>query len=50
MDASQTANVTAALRKRGFSEVDIARIWGGNLLRTWQAVIDKAAREQGAAR
>lgn len=50
MDASQTANVTAGLRGRGFSEADIARIWGGNLLRTWQAVIDAATREQGAAR
>ena len=46
MDASQTGNVTAGLRKRGFSEVDIAKIWGGNLLRTWQAVIDAAERSQ----
>jgi membrane dipeptidase len=50
MDASQTANVTAALRARGFSEDDIAKIWGGNLLRVWQAAIDEAARERGAAR
>ncbi len=50
MDASQTGNVTAGLRKRGLSEAEIAKIWGGNLLRTWQAVIDEAAREQGAAR
>jgi membrane dipeptidase len=49
MDASQTANVTAALRARGFSEADIAKIWGGNLLRVWQAAIDEAARERGAA-
>ena len=44
MDASQTANVTAALRASGFSGADIAKIWGGNLLRVWQAAIDKASR------
>lgn len=49
MDASQAPNVTAALRARGFSEADIAKIWGGNLLRVWQAAIDEAARERGAA-
>jgi len=43
MDASQSANVTAALRASGFSEVDIAKIWGGNLLRVWQAAIDQAS-------
>jgi membrane dipeptidase len=45
MDASETRNVTAGLRRRGFSDADIARIWGGNLLRVWQAAIDEAARE-----
>ena len=50
MDASQTGNVSAGLRKRGYSEADIGKILGGNLLRTWQAVIDEAAREQAAAR
>ena len=49
MDASQTPNVTAALRARGFSEADIAKLWGGNLLRVWQAAIDEAARERGGA-
>ena len=49
MDASQTPNVTAALRARGFSEADIAKIWSGNLLRVWQAAIDEAARERGTA-
>ena len=50
MDSSQTGNVSAGLRKRGYSEADIGKILGGNLLRTWQAVIDEAAREQAAAR
>jgi membrane dipeptidase len=47
MDASQTGNVTAGLRARGFCEADIAKIWGGNLLRVWQAAIDEATREHG---
>ena len=49
MDASQTGNVTAALGQRGFSEADIAKLWGGNLLRVWQAAIDEAARERAPA-
>jgi microsomal dipeptidase-like Zn-dependent dipeptidase/CubicO group peptidase (beta-lactamase class C family)/D-alanyl-D-alanine dipeptidase len=36
MDASETANVAAGLRKRGFGDGDIAKIWGGNLLRAWE--------------
>lgn len=43
-DASETRNVTAALRKAGFSDVDVARIWGGNLLRVWREVERDAAR------
>ena len=37
-DASQTLNVTKELVKRGYSADDIAKIWGGNLLR----VLDEA--------
>jgi len=37
-DAGETRNVTAALRKAGFSNEDIARLWGGNLLRVWGEV------------
>ena len=36
-DASETANVAGALRARGFSEEDVAKLWGGNLLRAWRA-------------
>jgi microsomal dipeptidase-like Zn-dependent dipeptidase len=32
-DASETFNVTLELVKRGYSEEEIAKIWGGNLLR-----------------
>jgi membrane dipeptidase len=37
-DASETRNVTAAMRRAGFSDADIAKIWGGNLLRVWREV------------
>ncbi|WP_158880319.1 dipeptidase [Rhodanobacter sp. L36] len=37
-NASETRNVTTALRKRGFSDTDIAKLWGGNLLRVWREV------------
>jgi len=37
-DVSETQNVTAELVKRGYSEADIAKIWGGNLLRVMEAV------------
>ena len=32
-DASETFNVTLELVKRGYTEDDIAKLWGGNLLR-----------------
>jgi membrane dipeptidase len=37
-DAGKTRNVAAALRRAGFSDADIAKIWGGNLLRVWREV------------
>lgn len=42
-DASETANVTAELVLRGYSEGDIAKIWGENLLRVMEAV-EKGAK------
>ncbi|MET3652199.1 dipeptidase [Dyella japonica] len=41
-DATQTRNLTAALRKAGFSDDGIAKIWGGNLLRVWDDVTKRA--------
>ena len=32
-DASESPHVTAELVRRGYSDEDIAKIWGGNLLR-----------------
>lgn len=39
---SETRNVTAELLQRGYSEADIAKLWGGNFLRVWDTV-QKAA-------
>jgi membrane dipeptidase len=41
-DATQTRNVTAALRRQGFNDADIAKLWGGNLLRVWGEVTRRA--------
>jgi membrane dipeptidase len=37
-DASETQNVTLELVKRGYSEEDIAKLWGENLLRVLDEV------------
>lgn len=37
-DASKSLNITAELIRRGYSEAEIAKIWGGNLLRVMEAV------------
>jgi membrane dipeptidase len=34
-DASETFNVTLELVRRGYSENDIRKLWGGNVLRVW---------------
>jgi membrane dipeptidase len=43
-DASETFNVTLELVRRGYSESDIRKLWGGNLLRVWKGVEKIAAR------
>ncbi len=43
-DASETQNVTAELVARGYSEAEIGKIWGGNLLRVMEAVEAEAAK------
>ena len=45
-DASKTMNVTSALRERGYSESEIAKLWGGNLLRVLDEVQEIAAKLQ----
>lgn len=48
MDATETPNLTAALRRRGFSEQDIVALWGGNLLRVMEAVQAAATAKPAA--
>jgi membrane dipeptidase len=48
-DASETANVTAELRARGYGDEDVAKLWGGNLLRVWREV-ERVAAELAATR
>ena len=43
-DASDAMNLTAGLLDRGYSPEDIAKIWGGNLLRVLEAVEAEAAK------
>ncbi|MYH32739.1 MAG: membrane dipeptidase [Gammaproteobacteria bacterium] len=46
-NAGETLNVTVELVRRGYSEEQIARLWGGNLLRVMEAVESVAAGLQG---
>jgi len=48
-DASETFNVTLELVKRGYSEEDIRKLWGGNLLRVWRDVQKIGTYLQGRA-
>jgi len=43
-NASESMNVTVELVRRGYTEQQIAKIWGGNLLRVMEAVEKAAAR------
>ncbi len=46
LDVSESPNVTRELLGRGYSEQDIAKIWGGNLMRVWAEADRVAARLQ----
>jgi membrane dipeptidase len=43
-DVSEMGNITLELVKRGYSEEDIRKIWGGNFMRVFREV-ERAARE-----
>ena len=45
-DASETMNVTDALRERGYSDSEIEKLWGGNLLRVLDEVQAVASKLQ----
>ncbi|WP_052670453.1 dipeptidase [Draconibacterium sediminis] len=42
-DVSQMPNITAEMLKRGYTEEEIAKVWGGNFLRVFSAVIQKSS-------
>jgi membrane dipeptidase len=43
-DVSEMFHVTMELLRRGYSEKDIAKIWGGNIMRVLQRAIEVAAK------
>jgi membrane dipeptidase len=45
-DVTQLKNITIELVRRGYSQKDIAKIWGGNALRVMQQVIDYAKKKK----
>lgn len=48
-DASESLNVTAELVRRGYSEDDIRKIWGENILRVWRQAEQVAQEMQAEA-
>ena len=49
-DVSGLPRITDALRKAGYRDADIAKIWSGNLLRVMAAAQAEGARERGEAK
>lgn len=49
MNASETANVTLELARRGYTETEIAKLWSGNTLRVWREV-ERVAKELQAGK
>jgi membrane dipeptidase len=47
-DDTEAPNVTIELVRRGYTEEQIKKIWGGNLLRVWRDVEKAAAKLQKA--
>ncbi|MEM9897717.1 MAG: membrane dipeptidase, partial [Bacteroidota bacterium] len=45
-DASEVMNITIELVKRGYTEEQIEKIWGGNIMRVFKEVQDVAAEIQ----
>ena len=48
-DVSQYPNLVAGLRSRGYSNEDIEKLLGGNLMRVWRSV-EAHAEQQGTVR
>ncbi|MEG3123400.1 membrane dipeptidase [Sphingomonas sp. GB1N7] len=49
-NVGETGNVTAELKGRGYTPDQIAKLWGGNVLRVWQAAIDAHDRSYRPAK
>lgn len=47
-DAGETHNVTAELIRRGYTDEEIGKLWGGNLLRVWREVEEAATGSSSA--
>ncbi len=45
-DASQLVNITVELYRRGYSPEEIRKIWGGNIMRVMQQVLDGQGEPQ----
>ena len=45
-NAAETPNVTKELLRRGYTEDEVRKLWGGNLLRVWRGVQTRAAELQ----
>jgi membrane dipeptidase len=48
-NAAESFNITLELVRRGYTEEQIAKIWGGNLLRVWRQADRIAKQLQGAS-
>ena len=49
-DASKLPKITDALLKKGYSEADVQKILGGNILRVMEQVETRGRAAQGAKR
>ena len=45
IDASETKNITLALKERGYSKSDIKKVWSENILRVWTEADNFSSRE-----
>jgi membrane dipeptidase len=43
-DVTELKNITIELARRGYTEEQVAKIWGGNAMRVMQRVIDLAKK------
>jgi membrane dipeptidase len=48
-DAGQMENVTRELVRRGYTDEEIEKIWGGNFMRVFREVIEISGRQQKKA-